>query len=365
MEFVEINGSQGEGGGQILRTSVSLSCILGRPVCITNIRSKRRQPGLRPQHLHAIKAAAEITNSQIFGAELGSTRIEFIPGKLNGQISSKIDVGTAGSTTLIAQTLIPIGIFCKLDLELEITGGTENPLAPTIDYLQRIVVPMYHAMGGRVTIVLKRRGYYPRGGGLINVRVEGSKSAMHPIELAWIREKDFKVESRMHMTARVLSVSRSLPKHVAQRQLESASRILKHEGVTDVTAEIDSEGTSFSPGSSVLVYNQSKLQYVGADSLGQKGKLAEKVGMDAASAFLEEYVPIHSVDSHLADMMVTILSCVQGKSSFTTTKKTSHLETNLNVSKMLSGSDFRITQSNDLFQIEITGREKDLSLNHV
>ena len=349
MDMLEIDGSQGEGGGQILRTSVSLSCILGKPIHIFNIRAARAQPGLRPQHLNALTSAAEICNSKLKGAAVGSTEIELFPGETDKQVSKRIDTGTAGSITLIAQTLIPIAMFRGLDMDVQMIGGTEVPFSPTIDYLQRVVVPAYTRIGGDVSVDVKRRGYYPRGGGIARVRV-GRSSKPRALDLVRAN-RDFAER------VKVLSCSRSLPAHVVERQASEARKILQQAGLEIESSDVDSMGESSSPGSSILIYTQSNSTYVGSDALGARNKRAEEVGAEAAKGFLEEASANPNLDSHLADMIVTLLSCVKGKSQFVTSKITNHLKTNLDVAHKLTGGTFSMEKTEEMraWRVSLSG----------
>jgi RNA 3'-phosphate cyclase len=350
MNPVEIDGSQGEGGGQILRTSVSLSCILGIPIKIKNIRSGRKEPGLRPQHLQAVLSAAEISNSRIIGAEVGSTSIELVPGEPSKSVFKRIETGTAGSVTLIAQTLIPIGIFRNLELDLEILGGTEVPASPTIDYLQRIVLPVYRKIGGDVQIDLNRRGYYPRGGGIIRVAVKRSSTKLRPLEFGP------KSNQNLATDATIIASSSLLPSHVTQREVESATAVLSRNGIHVKEAKVDYSNKALSPGNSILVYRQNEAEYIGASALGERGKKSEEVGAEAAQEFLTEARGRPNLDSHLADMVVTLLSCITQKSSFTTSKITRHLETNIQVASKMTGTTFRISDISEkkIYAVELS-----------
>lgn len=345
MQTVEIDGSIGEGGGQILRTSLTLAAIFQKSIKLTKIRAGRKQPGLRPQHLQAVIATSRIAGGELKGAAVGSTELEFTPRKLPRKFSGVIDTGTAGSVSLIAQTIIPISIFGAVDIEAEIRGGTEVPKSPTIDYVSRVVRPIYDELGGKVDFSIKKRGYYPRGGGVVTLRsakLGDSKS----VEL--LPRSDT-------CPTKILSVSRSLPGHVAVRQAQSAKSSIEHRISGVIDTELDSTGDSLSPGSSILVYETGFSKFIGASSLGERGKRAETVGEDAAQIFLDEAGHKSVVDSHLADMLVTLLSCVPGKSRFTTSFLTDHFSTNCIVAQKLTGCEISTRKSGDCFLVEIAG----------
>ncbi len=351
MKFVEIDGSQGEGGGQILRTSVSLSSILNIPVRISQIRAGRREPGLKPQHLQAIVSASLVCGGTLFGAEVGSTQIEYVPGSPKN-IVTNVDTHTAGSVVLISQTLVPISILCHKDLEVTIIGGTEVSNSPTIDYLVRVVIPVYRLLGVDVQVRLEKRGYYPKGGGKITVKSDGSKSRILPLNLLGqssgnLEESDYNI----------LSISRSLPDHVTYRQSQAAQATLKKSSLRMGKVESDKAGPSLSPGSSLLIYNVSKHAFIGSCALGERGKKAEAVGEEAAIGFLAEARNRPGVDSHLADMIVPILACIPGLSLFSTPRISNHLLTNLNVARQLTGCSFELVEMKDrgLWRVSISG----------
>jgi RNA 3'-terminal phosphate cyclase (ATP) len=352
MNLAEIDGSQGEGGGQILRTSVSLSCILGIPIKIRNIRALRKEPGLRPQHLQAVLSAAEISNSKIVGAKVGSSSIELYPGEPSKCVSKTVDTRTAGSVTLIAQTLIPIGIFRNLELDIQIIGGTEVPASPTIDYLQQIVLPVYRKIGADVQILLKRRGYYPKGGGIIQVKVKRSSTKNHSVKFPAIEDLSSPVE------ASIIASSSLLPSHVTQREVESASSVLSKNRIQvkdAMTYDRTSAESAFSPGTSISIFRQNENECIGASSLGERGKRAEEVGSQAAQQFVKEIQGRPNFDSHLADMAVTLFSCIPHKSSFTTSLITKHLETNLQVAAKMTGMSYKISETGErgIYSVEL------------
>jgi len=345
LQRIEIDGSLGEGGGQILRTALSLAAIYRKSVRIYNIRAGRQQPGLRPQHLQAVLAVSKISGGSVRGANIGSTEIEFSSEKsLPKSYTGILDTGTAGSITLIAQTVVPISIFGHVDLSVEIRGGTEVPNSPTIDYLSELVVPVYRKLGANLELKLKRRGYYPEGGGSVTLNCS---RVFDPLPI------DFTPQEKLFTN--ILSASRLLPPHVVARQAERAEKILKVQNVKIGNVVTDTEGDSLSPGSSILVYRRGDSTFVGASSLGERGKKAEVVGEEASRNFLNGTKFVPSVDPHMADMLVTLLSCVPGKSVFKTSILTDHFLTNCEIAKRLIDCEIRTEKTEELWHVEVVG----------
>jgi RNA 3'-phosphate cyclase len=344
LQVVEIDGSIGDGGGQILRTALALAAVRGKSIRISKIRAGRKEAGLRPQHLQSLLAVTKISGGTVSGASVGSTEITFSPGKLPNHFAGIIDTGTAGSISLIAQTVIPLSIFGGVDLDLEIRGGTEVPNSPTVDYLSRIVLPVYRKLGAKIEFDVKRRGYYPRGGGVVKLDCS-RESEPHSIELI----------SGNVEPANIYSVSRSLPPHVAQRQADSAREVLEHNGFKTGSIKLDSSGESLSPGSSILIFTADHFTFLGASSLGERGKKAEVVGEEATRNFLREALNKPAVDSHLADMLITLLCCVPGKSTFTTSFLTDHFSTNCAVAKKLAGCEITTEKSGEAWRVQVAG----------
>lgn len=347
LPVIEINGSTGEGGGQILRTSITLAAVLGKSIRISKIRAGRKEPGLRPQHLQAMLAAAKIGGGTVKGAYVGSTEIEFESGRLPEKFSGTIDTRTAGSISLIAQTILPVSIFGGVSLDVKIVGGTEVPNSPTLDYLSRIVLPVYAKLGAKVELKMNQRGYYPRGGGSVRVNCEPRKNP-RPIEILGDEK----------LSANIFSVSSLLPRHIAERQADSAAKLLEKNSAKIGIVQVET-GSAASPGSSLLIYEtDANSKFVGASSLGEKGKRAESVAEEAARDFLKES-PDASVDSHLADMLVTLCACLPGKSVYRAPFLTEHFSTNCLVAEKLSGCKIKTEKIGGVFRVEIIGREPE------
>ncbi len=326
---VEIDGSMGEGGGQILRYSLALSALLLRPLRIYNIRAKRSNPGLRPQHLTAVRALAEITGARVEGARVGSMELYFEPRRRRGG-RYRFNIGTAGSVTLVIQAILPVLLYSDRDSVVEITGGTDVQWSPSIDYMRYVFLHNIGLMGPRVEIELLRRGHYPRGGGRVVLRVHRMAAAPRPVSLRLCGGL---------RGIRVISHAVRLPSHVAVRQAEAAKRLLLRElGVEpEVVLEYYERGRDphLGPGSGILVYGScSGGSVVGADALGARGKPAEVVGEEAASKFVEEARSNRAFDRHMGDMLVPYMSLGDGESYIGVSRVTSHLVTALSVTKM-------------------------------
>ncbi len=316
-DVLVIDGSYGEGGGQILRTALSFSAILGRPVRIVNIRARRPRPGLQPQHLACVQALQRITGARVKGAALDSTELEFAPGRVRGGTYT-INIGTAGSITLLLQCLIPPLLFADSPSVLRVIGGTDVEHAPTYDYFANVFLPWVSNMGASVSARLKRRGYYPRGGGEVVVRVE-------PVgRLSPIRLERFERPSLI----RGISHAGALPEHVAARQAEAAQKRLSDAGYdTEIDAVHYSRADVLSPGSGVTLWAENMP--IGASALGAKGVLAEVVGKRAANYMIHQLDAERPVDMHMADQLVPFMALASGESCIRATEATMHLVTNL------------------------------------
>lgn len=340
---IRIDGSQGEGGGQILRTAISLAAVLGRPVEVTDIRSKRPNPGLRPSHLAAVKVVADLFGAKVENLQVGSQHVRFDPsgGRFapgGGEGSVRVDIGTAGSIPLTLMAVVPAVSLSGNYLEIEITGGTDVKASPTIDYLRYVVAEAYRAIGIQFSLDVQRRGYYPKGGGVVKATIEPCRPSPSPAE--------FLNGRRHNIEPRIMSVCSQLPKHVAERQISSALLALEKRGVRcrNYTASFE---TASSPGTSTLVYSASDSggPYIGGDSIGEIGKRAEQVGQEAAERFLESALAGAAVDPFLADMLVLPLSLAKGGTSrYRVARVTEHLKTNLQVAAALTGCKYRIDQ---------------------
>ncbi len=335
--MVEIDGSLLEGGGQILRTSVCLSAVTGKPLRIYNIRAKRSKPGLRPQHLTAVAAVAELTGAEVEGLEMDSREVEFAPRDLRCG-AFQFDIGTAGSSTLLLQSLLPVAAYAPGEVSMEIHGGTNNPLSPPIDYLRRVLLPALGVMGFQCRIELLRRGFYPRGGGGVAAKVQPVKR-LRPIRLM-----DFGEVRRV----RGLSYSSRLPRHIVERMAKSAEDRLRKWGCTNVAIGLESlqageAGCALDPGFGIiLVAELSNGALIGADRLGEIGKRAERVGLEAAEDLIRQLERQAPVDRHMGDQLIMWMGLAEGASAIKVSELTLHAVTCIAVCKSFLEAKFEI-----------------------
>lgn len=330
MEPVVIDGSMGEGGGQILRTTLALSALLGRPVRIVNIRAKRPRPGLQRQHLTSVRAVAEVSGARVEGLRLGSTELTFLPGGLRGG-RFRFDIGTAGSITLVLQAVLPVLAYAPGPVELEIRGGTDVPWSPPIDYVRFVLSRLLERMGYRFRVILRRRGHYPRGGGIVVVEVPEPPGRLAAARLD--RAGAVKAFEGLSHAVR-------LPRHVAERQARAAKELIesKYPGVpVSIETEWYEPGRDphLGPGSGIVVWAYTENSVLGGDSLGAKGKPAEKVGGEAAEKLLEDLSTGMALDRHASDMLIPYAALACGESMLGGARLTMHAWTNIEVVKRL------------------------------
>jgi len=333
---LEIDGSHGEGGGQILRGAVSLSCLTGKGFRIYNIRSRRPNPGLQPQHLASIEAAARVAGAKVEGLKAGSGEVNFQPGLIKGGAYS-FDIGTAGSVTLVAQTLMPILALAAKPSEVSIGGGTDVPWSPPVDYVRHVLLPSLRAFGIDADLELVSRGHYPKGGGKVLLRVNpcGTLRAVRAVERGQLR------------AVRGISHCSNLPAHVARRQADGALQQLRKEGIQDLRiAEEVAQSGGGSPGSGLTLWADTGGEIVlGADSLGAREKSAEDVGSEAAGRLLAELHSGMAADQQLGDMAVIYMGMAKGASELGISAFTQHARTMVWLSEMFLDITYGITDA--------------------
>ncbi len=305
----------GEGGGQILRSALALSLHLQRPIHLINIRAQRRPPGLRRQHLTCLLAAAELSGATLEGAQIGSQEIHFTPGPLRpGRYT--FDIGTAGSTTLLLQAILPPLLLASGPSHLTLHGGTHNPQAPPFDFLGQVLLPQLQRMGARVRLHLQRPGFYPRGGGILAAEIE-PVSRLHPLELT---------ERGEIQEIAAQAVVAGLPRHIAERELKVLAERLDPPPARSEIVELSECGIGNIVTATVRCRHVTEL-FCG---FGERGVRAEKIAGALAGEvrnYLDAQVP---VGPHLADQLLVPLA-LAGGGRFITLPPTRHTTTTIRV----------------------------------
>jgi RNA 3'-terminal phosphate cyclase (ATP) len=326
---LRIDGSQGEGGGQILRTSLSLSMTTGRPFVIASIRARRRKPGLMRQHLAAVHAARDVCGAQVEGADLGSASLRFAPGPVRPG-SYRFTIGTAGSACLVLQTVLPALLAASAPSHLVFEGGTHNPMAPPFDFLERVFLPTLQRMGPRLTARLERHGFFPAGGGRFVVDVEPCR-VLAPLRL--VHAGEIRVRSARSLISK-------LPAHVARRELAVVRERL---GWSEEECRIE-HVEALGPGNVLLLEVQREPVAELVAGFGERGLPAEQVAEGAIRelrAYLDAAVP---VGRHLADQLLLPMA-LAGGGAFRTLPLSAHARTNIAVIEAFTRARFQLEET--------------------
>lgn len=332
--MIEIDGSFGEGGGQILRTATALAAIKKIPCRIFNIRKGRPNPGLQTQHLLGLRALAELCNGKLEGDYLNSTEIKFYPGEIKTK-DLTVKIETAGSITLCLQTLLPVALFAKNPIKISFKGGgTDVPFSPTIDYFRYVFLKILEKMGAKAEVDVKNRGFYPSGGGEVEVKVYPSK--LKPLNLT---------ERGNFQEILAISVaSESLrERKVAERQLSEPRRVFK--ALKLKTEEKIEYVNTESPGSCLVLVAKYENTILGSDELGKLGVPAEKIGKECIEKLLEEERSGTCLDRFLTDQILIYMALAGGKSQVRISKLTLHAQTNIKIIEQFLNGKFEIKES--------------------
>ena len=334
MEFLKINGAHGEGGGQIVRSAITLSCITNQPIHLENIRKNRKNSGLKPQHLTAIKILQKISNAKVTGDKLGSTELKFIPGEIkNSELIE--DVKTAGSIALILQVLIPAVSISKKKLSLIVKGGTDVLWSPTMNYTNYVLKEAYSRIGITFDLKITKRGYFPKGGGEIKLEV-------CPANVKSINFSKRKIQKlKLKCTFSKISIS------VIKENVKKIEEEIKKNNF-EIDVEIKEE-EAIDSGASVLIYSIEDNSIFGVDGLFDKKN--QKFDLK-----IEEILDnFFGLDKNLADMLVVPLSLGSNKTKFEVSEITKHLETNLFVTSKITGCRYGIGKTSNGFEVIIEG----------
>ncbi|UCD96213.1 MAG: RNA 3'-terminal phosphate cyclase [Candidatus Bathyarchaeota archaeon] len=342
--MLEIDGSRKSGSGTILRVSIALATVQGKPLHIFNIREKRPQPGLKPQHAEAVLVAAKICGGRVKGATVGSRELWFYPGEIVGG-SVYATIGTAGSIPMLLVTILPICSVAKNRVHLTVArGGTDVAHSPTINYLRYIFLPVLSKMGFKAKLTVKKYGYFPKGLGEVAIEIQPN------LHLTPICLENFGTIKYL----KGISVCTFLAnRRVADRQAQAAEEFLdRHRLKADIRV-VNDFSNKLQKGSSLVLWAETDTGVLlGGDAIGELRKPSEKVGEEAAITLFTEVSAKATVDSHLSDMLIPYLALTNERSVFLTRRITEHLETNIWLAQKILDVDFRCTKSNGLWKLE-------------
>ncbi len=341
----EIDGSQKSGSGTILRLSIALAAIQRKQLHITNIRQNRPKPGLKHQHLESVLTAAKLCNAKLEGATLGSRELWFTPQEIcGGNIEAIIE--TAGSIPMLFLSVLPICTYAKTPVRLHVAkGGTDTMHAPTINYLQNVLLPTLARVGVQAQITVDRYGYYPKGNGEATLTVKPAK--LKPLNM---------VPFGKLATINGVSVCTFLSdRQVAQRQATAATQTLTQNGYHNNIQIINDQSNPIQKGSSIVLWTSDATgNILGADAIGELRKTAEAVGNEAAEKLLTELAAGASADVFLADMLIPYMALAEGKSVLYAREISEHIESNIWLMEKLLGVGFNVKREGSLFRIEKT-----------
>jgi RNA 3'-phosphate cyclase len=325
--MIEIDGSVGEAGGQILRTALSLSAVTKKPCHVFNVRSSRPKPGLATQHLTAVKSLARLCDGELEGDFLDSKEVRFYPGQIRSQ-NLNIKIDTAGSITLVLQAIIPPSLFTVSPIKINFEGGaTDTFFSPTIDYLKYAFLKILEKMGVKTEINIIKRGYYPEGGAKVEMKIFPSK----------LRSLNLTERGTLKKILIISGASNYLKdKKVAERQIAGTKEVL---GKLKLPTEEKIEYyQTESPGSQFCIAAEFENTVIGTDNLGKIGKRAEDVGKEAALELLKEEKSQACLDKHSADQILPFMALASGKSQVAVSEVTEHCKINIWViEKFLEG----------------------------
>jgi RNA 3'-phosphate cyclase len=313
--MIEIDGSYGEGGGQLVRLGCALAAITGTPIRLVNVRARRDPPGLAPQHLAAVQAVATLCDGECEGLTLRAREFTLRPGRIqSGEF--RFDVGTAGSITLVLQALLPVALAASAAVRLTVRGGTDVRAAPPLDYLRFVLLPLLTRLGLRATLEVLQRGYYPRGGGEVTLAVEPGRP----------RGLVLDAPGSLAAIGGALHVS-NLPVHILERMEGTACARLARFGTVELNVDLLGPDRAAGPGGACVLWAQTAHTLLGGAEVAQRGVPAEEIAARAAGALSAELDAGVTLDIHAADQLLIYLALAGGPSRFSAREFSSHART--------------------------------------
>lgn len=340
--MIEIDGSYGEGGGQLVRTAVALAAITGTPVRLRNVRARRDKPGLAPQHLAAMRAVASLCEAECTGLELRSQAFTLAPSSLRAG-TFRFDVGTAGSVTLVLQAVLPVLACALARSRVTVTGGTDVRAAPPLDYFRRVLLELLARMGVKARCEVRRRGYYPRGHGEVEIAVAPGRP--QALEFA-ASPGAARIEGLAHVG--------NLPAHIAERMRGAALGALGERRAridTAVLGAADANGQ----GGAVVLWARAGGSVLGAGRVAERGVRAEKLGAEAGAELAADLAAGAALDAHASDQLLVYLA-LAGGGGFTTRALTSHARTAIWLIEQFLPVRFAVAEGAGLARVEVRTR---------
>jgi len=321
MPVITIDGAQMSGSGTIVRYAVALAALLGQPVRIINARQRRRQPGLRPQHVTSVRACAELCGATIKGVEVGSRTFDFVPGSHITGGSFEWDIGTAGSATMLALSVLPVACFAATPVRARITGGLFQDFAPSPFHMHRVLAPLLRSMGAELSLAVSRPGYVPGGGGIIEMNVAPRRQGLEALALSAAGEVSDVDEIALS--------SHLVERRVSERMASTCEELMRGAGMICAIDRVDDISAGHA-GACLAIWARSRTgSWFGADRAGKFGRSSEQIGRFVAMTFLEDVRSGATVDRHLADQLVLFCALAHGTSSYIVPHDSAHLESNL------------------------------------
>ena len=332
--MIQIDGAMHSGSGTIVRYAVALAVLTGESVRIDHIREKRPKPGLRPQHLAVLRTCSSLCGGILRGGEVGSREIEFEPGQAIHAGEHHIDVGTAGSTTMLAFSLIPVVLFSKGPSRLVLTGGLFQDFAPSAFHMKEVLFPLLRKMGADVSLHMVQPGYVPRGGGILELNARPVREALIPLRMS--------SRGRVERIEGIALASHLEEQRVARRMAERCERLLRKQGHRARISMVE-DSTARQKGAALVVWAMTeKGCIIGADRAGKLGRSSEQIGTFVAHSLLEDLDSGAATDRHSADQLILFSALAAGVTEYTIPCVTDHVETNLWLVETILGARTRL-----------------------
>jgi RNA 3'-terminal phosphate cyclase (ATP) len=319
--MIHIDGAEKSGSGMILRATIALASVLGQPVRMTGIRARRSKPGLRPQHLACVTSCAEMCGARLSGAVVNSMEITYRPGGRVRGGRYEWNIGTAGSTTLLASAVLPLALFADSDSTVTLSGGLFQDFAPSAHHMQHILLPTLRKMGVNADLEILQPGYVPAGNGRIRLTVRPLTGPLEPLVLSR--------PGRVKTVCGVALSSHLKRQHVSERMASECRKVLGGSGLRAGIEEVNDE-TSAQPGASLTVWAETDSGcLIGSDRAGRRGRSSESIGRHVARALIEDLTTHATVDRHAADQLIVYALLATGTSRYVVPQVTDHVETGL------------------------------------